>query len=147
MLVERDDEYYMKEALKEARKAMLLDEVPVGAVIVCDGRIIARSHNLSERLNDATAHAEMQAITAASGHLGAKYLNECTLFVTVEPCAMCAGAAYWSQLGRIVYGTDDEKRGYTTFSRDIMHPAAEITRGVLADECSLLMKEFFRSKR
>lgn len=147
MIVEKTDDYFMQEALKEAHKALAIDEVPVGAVIVCNGRIIARAHNLSEMLNDATAHAEMQAITAASGHLASKYLNECTLYVTVEPCAMCAGATFWSQLGRIVYGADDEKRGYTTLNRGITHPASDITRGILATECAALMKDFFRAKR
>ncbi len=137
----------MQEALKEARKAFELDEVPVGAVIVCEGKIIARAHNLSERLTDATAHAEMQAFTSASSFLGGKYLNECTLYVTIEPCPMCAGASFWVQLGKIVYGAKDEKRGYSVLSDKIIHPKTKIISGVLAEECGELMKEFFRKKR
>jgi len=137
----------MQEALKEARKAFELDEVPVGAVIVCENKIIARAHNLSERLTDSTAHAEMQAFTMASSHLGGKYLNECTLYVTVEPCPMCAGASFWAQLGKIVYGAKDEKRGYSVLSEKIIHPKTKIVSGVLAGECGELMKEFFRRKR
>jgi tRNA(adenine34) deaminase len=147
MIIERDDQYFMNEALKQARKAMELDEVPVGAVIVCKGVVIARAHNLSERLNDATAHAEMQAITAASGYLGSKYLDECTLYVTVEPCPMCAGATHWSQLKRIVFGTPDEKMGFTKLNKNIVHPSAEVTGGILSEECAALMKEFFRARR
>lgn len=143
----KDDTYFMQEALKEARKAFELDEVPVGAVIVCDGKIIARAHNLSERLTDSTAHAEMQAFTSASSHLGGKYLNECTLYVTVEPCPMCAGASFWAQLGKIVYGTKDEKRGYSVLSTKIIHPKTKIVSGILAEECSELMREFFKKKR
>ena len=137
----------MQEALKEARKAFALDEVPVGAVIVCEGRIIARAHNLSERLTDATAHAEMQAFTSASSHLGGKYLNECTLYVTVEPCPMCAGAGFWTQLGKIVYGAKDEKRGYSVLNPKIIHPKTKVISGVLEEECCGLMTEFFRTKR
>lgn len=137
----------MQEALKEARKAFALDEVPVGAVIVCEGKIIARAHNLSERLTDATAHAEMQAFTSASSHLGGKYLNECTLYVTLEPCPMCAGAGFWTQLGKIVYGAKDEKRGYSVLNPKIVHPKTKIISGVLEEECSGLMTEFFRTKR
>ena len=137
----------MKEALKEARKAFTLDEVPVGAVIVCEGKIIARAHNLSERLTDATAHAEMQAFTSAASYLGGKYLNECTLYVTVEPCPMCAGASFWAQLGKIVYGAKDEKRGYGMLNPKIAHPKTKIVSGVLAEECGELMKEFFKKKR
>ncbi len=141
-----DDKYFMREALKEANKAFEVDEIPVGAVVVCNNRIIARAHNLTERLNDVTAHAEMQAITAASNYLGAKYLNDCTLFVTLEPCAMCAGALFWSQIGRVVYGAADEKRGFNTMGGS-MHPKTEISNGIMQDECSNLMVEFFRKKR
>jgi tRNA(adenine34) deaminase len=141
------DEYFMNEALKEARKAGEKDEVPVGAVIVCQNRIIARAYNLTETLNDVTAHAEMQAFTAAADHLGGKYLDECILYVTVEPCVMCAGAAFWTQLGRLVYGAVDEKRGFTTIGKNILHPATETTSGMLAAECARLMTDFFRKKR
>ncbi len=141
------DEYFMKEALKGARKAFDADEVPVGAVIVCNDRIIARAHNLSERLTDATAHAEMQAFTAASNYLGAKFLDECTLYVTVEPCVMCAGAAYWTRIKKIVFGAKDEKRGYTNLTDSPLHPKTEVVQGVLENECSELMKRFFEQKR
>lgn len=142
-----DDEHFMREALKEAHRAFELDEVPVGAVIVCEGKIIARAHNLSEKLTDSTAHAEMQAFTMATSHLGNKYLNECTLYVSIEPCPMCAGASFWAQLGKIVYGAKDEKRGYSVFSNKLIHPKTKIVSGVLAEECGQLMKEFFRKKR
>jgi tRNA(adenine34) deaminase len=141
------DEYFMREALKEAMKAFDADEVPVGAVVVCQDRIIGRGHNLTERLTDVTAHAEMQAFTAASNHLGAKYLEECTLYVTLEPCVMCAGAAFWTQIGRIVYGAADEKRGYTTTNATLLHPRTVVTPGILENECAELLKEFFKSKR
>ena len=141
------DEYFMREALKEARKAFDLDEVPVGAVIVCNNRIIARGHNLTERLVDVTAHAEMQAFTAAANHLGAKYLDECTLYVTLEPCVMCAGAAFWTQVGRIVYGAADEKRGYTKSGASLLHPRTTVVPGILENECADLLTEFFKSKR
>lgn len=141
------DESFMREALKEAKKAFHADEVPIGAVIVCDNRIIARAHNLTERLKDVTAHAEMQAFTAASEHLNGKYLNECTLYVTIEPCVMCAGASMWTQVGKIVYGAGDEKRGFMKYSKSILHPRTSITGGVLEEECSAIVKEFFRSKR
>jgi tRNA(adenine34) deaminase len=141
------DEYFMREALKEAAKAFEQDEVPVGAVIVCQNRIIGRGHNLTERLNDVTAHAEMQAFTAASNHLGAKYLDECVLYVTVEPCAMCAGAAFWTQIGKIVYGATDEKRGYMKAGAQLLHPKTVVIPGILENECAELMKEFFKSKR
>ena len=144
---QKDDTYFMQEALKEARKAFDLDEVPVGAVIVCENRIIARAHNLSEKLTDSTAHAEMQAFTSAASHLGGKYLNECTLYVTVEPCPMCAGASFWTQLGAIVYGTKDEKRGYSVLSNKIIHPKTKIRSGILEQECSQLMSGFFKKKR
>lgn len=145
--MEYPDEHFMKEALKEAQKAFAADEVPVGAVVVCNNRIIARAHNLSERLTDATAHAEMQAFTAAASSLGGKYLNECTLYVTVEPCPMCAGAAFWTQVGKIVYGASDEKRGYSTVDNTILHPKTKVAQGILSEKCSKLMKEFFKKKR
>ena len=141
------DTDYMKQALIEAQKAYEPDEVPIGAVIVCKGRIIARAHNLTEMLNDVTAHAEMQAITAAANNIGGKYLNDCTLYVTVEPCPMCAGAIGWSQLGKLVYGAEDEKRGYRRYAPDVLHPKTEVVSGVCADEATALMKEFFKNKR
>ena len=148
------DERYMKEALREAMLAAEEDEVPVGAVLVChgagtgpEGELIARGHNMCERLNDPTAHAEMLTITSATGELGGKYLNDCTLYVTVEPCPMCAGAIAWCQLGRVVYGASDPKRGYSRYSPSLMHPKTEVTGGVLADECSELVTSFFRHKR
>ena len=142
-----DDNYYMKQALAEARKAEAADEIPIGAVIVCRDQIIARAHNLTETLTDVTAHAEMQAITAAASTLGGKYLTDCTLYVTVEPCVMCAGAIAWAQMGRLVYGASDEKRGYTVFAPNALHPKTAVTRGVMAEECAALMKEFFVGKR
>lgn len=142
-----NDEYFMKEAIKEAKKAMVRDEVPVGAVIVCNERIIARAHNLTETLSDVTAHAEMQAFTAAENQLGAKYLNECTLYVTIEPCPMCAGAAYWTQISRIVYGAEDSKRGFLSKQLDILHPKTKLSSGVLEDECSNLLIHYFKQKR
>lgn len=141
------DEKYMRQALNEARRALDNAEVPIGAVVVAGDRVIGRGHNLVERLCDATAHAEMQAITAAMSALGGKYLNDCTLYVTVEPCVMCAGALAWSQIGRIVYGASDPKRGYSTFSERIIHPRTEICSGVLGEECEVLMREFFSSLR
>ncbi len=141
------DEFYMKQALSEARQAATDDEIPVGAVVECQGRIIARAHNLTERLCDVTAHAEMQAITAAAAHLGGKYLTDCTLYVTVEPCVMCAGALGWAQLKRIVFGASDEKRGYRRFAPQALHPRTEVVAGVMEEECTALMKEFFRKKR
>lgn len=142
-----DDNYYMKQALAEARKAEAADEIPIGAVIVCKDQIIARAHNLTETLTDVTAHAEMQAITAAASTLGGKYLTDCTLYVTVEPCVMCAGAIAWSQMGRLVYGASDEKRGYTVFAPNALHPKTQVSSGVMAEECAALMKEFFVGKR
>ncbi len=142
-----DDAFYMKKALEEARCAFREDEIPVGAVVVCGDRIIARAHNLTETLTDVTAHAEMQAITAAANSLGGKYLNECTLYVTMEPCVMCAGAIGWSQLKRLVYGAPDEKRGYRRFAPQALHPRTEVTDGVLAEEAVGLLQEFFRRKR
>ncbi len=146
-LLEPTDEYFMIEALKEAKKAFDADEVPVGAVIVCREKIIARAHNLTERLNDVTAHAEMQAFTAAANFLGGKYLEECALYVTVEPCVMCAGASYWTQVGKIVFGARDEKKGFLLTSKKILHPKTTLISGVLEEECAALMKEFFRKKR
>lgn len=142
-----DDIFYMKAALAEANKAFGEDEVPVGAVVVCRDRIIARAHNLTERLTDVTAHAEMQAITSAQEALGGKYLNECTLYVTVEPCIMCAGAIGWSQMGRVVYGAPDEKRGYRRFAPQALHPRTQVVSGVMEEECAELMKSFFKQKR
>ena len=141
------DKYFMKEALKEAQKAFDNDEVPVGAVVVCNNQIIARAHNFTERLNDVTAHAEMQAFTSASDYLGGKYLNECTLYVTLEPCLMCGGASYWTQIKRIVYGASDEKRGFSFLKDNILHPKTDIIRGLLEKECSKILKEFFNNKR
>ena len=151
------DEYYMREALKEAEKAFRRDEVPVGAVIVADNRIIARAHNLTETLNDVTAHAEMQAITAAAAYLGGKYLKECTLYVTLEPCIMCAGALYWAQITRIVYGANDIKRGFTQLPlllvgsgsghASLLHPTTTLTNGILETECATMLTNFFKKKR
>lgn len=142
-----DDIYYMRQALLEAKKAFDKGEVPVGAIIVCRDRIIARSHNLTETLNDVTAHAEMQAITAAANYLGGKYLSDCTLYVTVEPCVMCAGAISWAQLGRLFFGAADEKRGYQRYAPNVLHPKTIVSQGLLAEESSLLMKEFFKNRR
>lgn len=142
-----DDSYFMRQALVEAGKAFDKGEVPVGAVVVCKERIIARAHNLTEMLNDVTAHAEMQAITAAANVLGGKYLTDCTLYVTVEPCVMCAGAIGWAQLGKLVYAADDEKRGYKRYAADALHPKTEVTSGILAEEAADLMKTFFRKRR
>ena len=142
-----DDIRYMKMALDEAARAYDNEEVPIGAVIVCKGRVIARAHNLTETLTDVTAHAEMQAVTAAANYLGGKYLNDCTLYVTVEPCIMCAGALGWAQLGRLVYGAPDEKRGYRRFAPQALHPRTEVTEGVMEAECADLMKRFFIQRR
>jgi len=143
------DEYFMTQALKEAKKAFEEEEIPVGAIVVLNEKIIARGHNMTERLNDPTAHAEMIALTSAFNNLGSKYLPEATLYVTVEPCLMCAGAIYWSKLGKIVFGAEDEKNGYkkTTAGTWPFHPKTELIRGILKDQCSLLMKDFFRNKR
>ena len=146
MLITTDD-HYMREALKEARKAFEDDEVPVGAVVVCQNKIIARAYNMTERLTDATAHAEMQAITAAANYLGGKYLDQCTLYVTIEPCVMCAGASCWAQISKIVYGAHDEKKGFLLISKKILHPKTILVGGVLEKECGELMTEFFRKKR
>ena len=142
-----EDIIYMKQALAEANKAYRQGEIPIGAVVVCRGKIIARSHNLTELLHDVTAHAEMQAITAAAEHLGGKYLTDCTLYVTVEPCVMCAGALGWSQISRIVYGTPEEKRGYARIAPNALHPRTQVTSGVMAEECAELMQRFFKEKR
>lgn len=143
----KSDEYYMQRALDQARMAFERDEIPVGAVVVCQDQIIARSYNLTETLTDVTAHAEMQAITSAANALGGKYLNQCTLYVTVEPCVMCGGAIGWAQLGRLVYGAADPKRGYSVYAPGALHPKTQVTAGVLEEECAALMKDFFRAKR
>lgn len=141
------DAEYMKMALREAQLAASKDEVPVGAIVVCRGQVIARAHNLTETLTDATAHAEMQAITAAAAHLGGKYLDACTLYVTLEPCPMCAGAMNWCQLGKLVYGADDPHRGYSRLTPPMLHPKTIVEKGILADECADLVKQFFKNKR
>jgi len=138
---------FMQEALKEAQAAAAEEEIPIGAVVVCKGRIIAKGHNMTERLHDATAHAEMIAITAATEAIGGKYLEDCTLYVTVEPCPMCAAAMNWSQLGRLVYGAPDPKRGYSLFSPSLLHPKTEVECGILEEECSAIVSGFFRSRR
>ncbi len=142
-----DDEYFMKRALVEAEQAFAEGEVPVGALVVCRNQIISRAHNLTELLNDVTAHAEMQAITAATNLLGGKYLVDCTLYVTLEPCTMCAGALGWSQIGRIVYGASDEKRGFLKFAPQVMHPKTEVLGGILQNECTHILKQFFELRR
>ncbi len=147
MMDAEQDKKYMELAYKEAVEAYDNDEIPVGAIVVCNGRIVARAHNLTETLNDVTAHAEMQAITAAANELGGKYLNNCTLYVTLEPCIMCAGAIGWSQLGRLVWGADDLKRGFSRYAPDALHPKTEVTKGVLEEKCSEIIKEFFKQKR
>jgi len=141
------DEYFMREAFKEAELALKADEVPVGAVIVAENRIIARAHNLTERLNDVTAHAEMQAITSAANAIGGKYLNDCTLYVTLEPCVMCAGALAWSQITRIVYGAKDLRRGFNTLNQNVLHPKTEVHAGIMAQDCEKILKDFFQKKR
>ena len=141
------DEKYMRMALDEARRAFDEGEIPIGCVVVCRERVVARAHNLTETLNDVTAHAEMQAITAAANTLGGKYLTDCTLYVTVEPCPMCAGALGWAQVSRIVYGCDDPKRGYREYAPRALHPKATVVSGILAADCSQLMQDFFRQKR
>ncbi len=147
MITPFNDEYFMKQALLEAQKALDKDEVPIGAVIVAKNQVIARSHNLTELLNDVTAHAETQAITAAAEYLGGKYLKNCTMFVTIEPCVMCAGALYWSQIDKIVFGARDEKRGAGRFGTQLYHPKTLIMNGILEEECSELLKAYFQSKR
>ena len=142
-----DDKRYMQMALAQASEAASEDEVPIGAVIVCRGRIIGKGHNMTERLKDPTAHAEMIALTSATQAMGGKYLNDCTLYVTVEPCPMCAAALCWAQIGRIVYGAADPKRGYSLFTPSLLHPKTELTSGVLGDECSKIVTDYFKSKR
>lgn len=142
-----EDERFMREALREADRAWDEDEIPVGAVVVCNGRVIGKGHNLTEKLHDVTAHAEMQAITAAAEYLGGKYLDNCTLYVTVEPCVMCAGAIAWSQMGRLVYGASDDKRGYMRYAPEALHPKTQVVKGVLADEAAERMKMFFKRRR
>lgn len=147
-MTQNPDEKFMREALKEAQLAFNEEEIPVGAVIVSnDGRVIARAHNLTERLNDPTAHAEMQAITSATHSLGGKYLNDCVLYVTLEPCVMCAGALFWSQIGRVVYGASDPKRGYSVTGKNLLHPKTVINKGILEQECAALLVDFFKKKR
>ena len=141
------DDYFMRIALKEAVQAFEKDEVPVGAVITANNTIVARAHNLTETLNDVTAHAEMQVITAAASSIGSKYLNDCTMYITLEPCTMCAGAIFWAQLGKLVYGAPDPKRGYTLLSDPVIHPRTKILSGVLADESEKLLKKFFKKRR
>jgi tRNA(adenine34) deaminase len=147
MITAFTDESFMKEALKEARKAFDADEVPIGAVIVCNNKIIARAHNYTERLNDVTAHAEMQAFTSAANYLGGKFLNDCVLYVTLEPCPMCAGASYWTQIKKIVFAARDEKRGYSLFSDKLLHPSTEVIGGVIEQEAKKILKDFFKKKR
>jgi len=142
-----EDEYYMSLALKQAERALEEEEIPVGAVVVCQGRIVAKAYNQTEMLTDVTAHAEMLAITSAAQTIGAKYLKDCTLYVTLEPCLMCAGAIYWSQLGRLVFGAFEDKRGFSSLRKDILHPKTEVTPGILAEESALLLKEFFSMRR
>lgn len=146
-IIEFDDSYFMREALKEARMAFDENEVPIGAVIVANDRVIAKAHNLTERLNDVTAHAEMQAFTAAANYLGGKYLKDCTLYVTLEPCIMCAGASFWAQIGKIVYGAKDEKRGFSIYNTNIIHPKTLIKGGIMEKECAELISTFFKKKR
>jgi len=141
------DEYFMKEALKEAYQAYAEDEVPIGAIVVCNNKIIARAHNMTEALTDATAHAEMLAITAAENFLGSKYLNKCSLYVTLEPCVMCAGASYWSRLSKVVYGANDDRFGYKKAGDKLFHPKTEIVQGILENECGELLRKFFQQKR
>ena len=141
------DEYFMTEALKEARRACDADEIPVGAIIVANNKIIARAHNYTERLNDVTAHAEMQAITSAANAIGGKYLNDCTLYVTLEPCLMCAGALHWTHITKIVYGATDEKKGFTKINQLVLHPKTTVVKGILENECSTILKDFFQAKR
>lgn len=144
---QKKDEMYMRKALAEAQQALTEGEIPIGAIVVCQDHVIARAHNLTETLHDVTAHAEMQAITSAANELGGKYLKDCTLYVTVEPCVMCAGALGWSQLSRIVYGAADEKRGYQLYAPRALHPKTTIKGGILEEECRQLMQDFFKNKR
>lgn len=142
-----EEEHFMRIALQEAQKAFDAEEVPIGAIVVCNGRIVGRGHNLTEQLNDVTAHAEMQAFTAASQTLGGKYLKDCTLYVTIEPCVMCAGASYWTQIGKLVYGAPEVKRGFTTKGNNILHPKTVLKGGILAGECADLIRKFFENRR
>jgi tRNA(adenine34) deaminase len=142
-----EEEHFMRIALQEAQKAFDAEEVPIGAVVVCNGRIVGRGHNLTEQLNDVTAHAEMQAFTAASQTLGGKYLKDCTLYITIEPCVMCAGASYWTQIGKLVYGAPEVKRGFTTKGNNILHPKTVLKGGILAGECADLIRQFFENRR
>lgn len=144
---QQEDEHYMRLALNEAKKAYDAEEIPIGAIVVCKGKVIGRGYNLTEQLNDVTAHAEMQAFTAAAQTLGGKYLKDCTLYVTIEPCIMCAGASYWTQISRVVYGAKEEKRGFTKIGQNLLHPKTLLTGGVLAEECGSLMSAFFINKR
>ena len=141
------DAFFMKQALAEAQNAYDEGEIPVGAVVVCDDRVIARAHNQTERLNDVTAHAEIVALTAAADYLGSKYLDECTLYVTLEPCVMCAGALAWAQLGRLVYAASDDKRGFMRFGKELLHPKTKLELGIMQDDCGDLIKRFFKEKR
>lgn len=143
----QEDEHYMRLALNEAKKAYDIQEIPIGAIVVCQGKIIGRGYNLTEQLNDVTAHAEMQAFTAAAQTIGGKYLKDCTLYVTIEPCVMCAGASYWTQISRIVYGASEEKRGFTKINQNLLHPKTLLKGGVLSAECGALMTSFFLNKR
>jgi tRNA(adenine34) deaminase len=141
------DDYFMNEAFKEAQKAFDADEVPVGAVIVAENKIIARGHNLTEQLNDVTAHAEMQTITSAANYIGGKYLNDCTLYVTLEPCLMCAGALHWTHITKIVYGASDDKKGFSKINQPVLHPKTIVVKGILEEQCSRILKDFFQKKR
>jgi tRNA(adenine34) deaminase len=141
------DDFFMTQAIKEAEKAAEAGEIPVGAIIICNNQIIARAHNQTQVLDDVTAHAEIMAITTASSHLGAKYLKDCTIFVTLEPCVMCAGALFWAQIDRVVYGASDEARGFMRYGKELLHPKTKLEFGIKHDECSALMKEFFKAKR
>jgi len=147
MLSVQGDVFFMKEALKEAKKAKAAGEVPVGAIVVAQGQIIAKAHNQTQLLNDVTAHAEIMAITSASSYLGSKYLNECAIFITLEPCVMCAGALAWSQIGRVVYGASDDNKGFMRYGKELLHPATKLEYGILHDECSQLLLQFFEEKR
>jgi tRNA(adenine34) deaminase len=147
MLTIYSDDYYMEQAIKEAQKAQEAGEIPVGAVIVCQKQIIARAHNQTQILNDVTAHAEVMAITSASSYLGSKYLKDCTLYVTLEPCIMCAGALYWSQIDRVVYGASDEKRGFMRYGKELLHPSTKLEFGIKHDACAAMMTKFFEDKR
>ena len=144
---QQEDEHFMRFALNEAKKAFEAGEIPIGAVVVCKGKVIGRGYNLTEQLNDVTAHAEMQAFTAAAQTLGGKYLKECTLYVTIEPCVMCAGASYWTQISRIVYGAKEEKRGFTKINQNLLHPKTLLKGGILSEDCGALMTAFFVDKR